>query len=161
MLGSYVQITKKANRMMDDLDQRLLAALAANSSTSTSKLARRFKVARSTVQARIKRLELTGVIGGYTVHLGPATVVRRIRATLLVRLEPRSGAALLTCLKTIDEVEVVHTTTGRVDLIVQLAAATTDELDDTLQTIAALPGVAACESLIHLSTKLDRAINTA
>lgn len=146
---------------MDDLDQRLLAALAANSSTSTSQLARRFKVARSTVQARIERLERTGVIGGYTVRLGQATVMRRIRATVLVRLEPRSGAGVLARLKAIPEVEIVHTTSGRIDLIVQLACETTDALDDTLDRLGAITGVIDTESLIHLTTKLDRSITAA
>ena len=69
---------------MDDLDEKLLAALASDSSTSTSRLARRFKVARSTVQARIERLERSGVIAGYTVKLGSAVLSRRIRATVLL-----------------------------------------------------------------------------
>ncbi|WP_108483346.1 Lrp/AsnC family transcriptional regulator [Oceaniglobus ichthyenteri] len=146
---------------MDDLDQRLLAALAANSSTSTSQLARRFKVARSTVQARIERMERTGVIGGYTVRLGQAVTVRRIRATVMMEIEPRSGAAVLARLKAIPEVEVVHTTSGRVDMIVQLAADTTENLDDTIEAVATLPGVVDTESLVHLSTKLDRSITAA
>ncbi|WP_226779747.1 Lrp/AsnC family transcriptional regulator [Oceaniglobus trochenteri] len=144
---------------MDELDQRLLAALAADSSTSTSRLARRFKVARSTVQARIERLERTGVIGGYTVKLGQAMTLRRIRATVLVRIEPRSGAAVLTKLRALPEVEIVHTTSGRVDMIVQLAAETTQDLDETLDKLGALTGVIATESLIHLSTKIDRSIS--
>ena len=147
--------------MMDDLDQRLLAALAANSSTSTSQLARRFKVARSTVQARIERLERTGVIGGYTVRLGQSVTVRRIRATVMVEIEPRTGAAVLARLKAIPEVEMVHTTSGRVDMIVQLATETTETLDETIDKLAAIPGVVDTESLVHLSTKLDRSVTAA
>ncbi len=77
---------------MDDLDQKLLAALAADSSTSTSRLARRFKVARSTVQARIERMETNGTIAGYTVKLGNVALARRIKATVLVDVEARESA---------------------------------------------------------------------
>ncbi len=143
---------------MDELDQKLLAALAADSSTSTSRLARRFKVARSTVQARIERLERTGVIAGYTVKLGQAITLRLIRATVLVQIEARSSAQILQRLKATPEVEQAHTTTGRFDLILQVAAETTQSLDETLDKIGAIPGVKATESLIQLSTKIDRAV---
>jgi len=143
---------------MDDLDQKLLGALAADSSTSTSRLARRFKVARSTVQARIERMETTGVIAGYTVKLGNVALARRIKATVLVNVEPRETAGVVQRLKTLPEIEIVHTTTGRFDLILQVAADTTSALDESLDRIGMISGVKGSESLIHLSTKFDRAV---
>ncbi|SES38638.1 DNA-binding transcriptional regulator, Lrp family [Tranquillimonas rosea] len=143
---------------MDELDQRILAALAADSSTSTSRLARRFKVARSTVQARIERMERTGVIGGYTVKLGDDVSVRRIRATVLLEIAAKATAAILQRLRAMPEVEIAHTTTGRWDLIVQVAAATTQDLDEVLDRIEEIEDVGAFESMIHLSTRIDRAM---
>lgn len=143
---------------MDDLDQKILAALAADSSTSTSRLGRRFKVARSTVQARIERMETTGIIAGYTVKLGDVALARRIKATVLVQVEPRATAAVLQRLKSIPEVEIAHTTTGRFDLILQIAADSTSDLDEVLDQIGGITGVRGSESLIHLTTKFDRAV---
>ncbi len=143
---------------MDALDQKILAALAADSSTSTSRLGRRFKVARSTVQARIERMEATGIIAGYTVKLGDVALARRIKATVLVQIEPRATAAVLQRLKAIPEVEIAHTTTGRFDLILQIAADSTADLDQVLDQIGAITGVRGSESLIHLTTKFDRAV---
>lgn len=143
---------------MDDLDQKILAALAADSSTSTSRLGRRFKIARSTVQARIDRMEATGIIAGYTVRLGDVALARRIKATVLVQVEPRATPAVLQRLKAIPEVEVAHTTTGRFDLILQVAADSTADLDEVLDKIGAITGVRGSESLIHLTTKFDRAV---
>ena len=143
---------------MDDLDQKLLAALAANSSTSVSQLARRFRVARSTVQARVERMERSGIIAGYTIKLGQAVSLRRIRATVLLSIEPRAAAQVLQRLKAMPEVEQANTTTGRVDMILQIAADNTQELDATLDRIGDLPGVTDTESLIHLSAKIDRAL---
>ncbi|MGR3755838.1 MAG: Lrp/AsnC family transcriptional regulator [Tranquillimonas sp.] len=143
---------------LDDLDQRILNALVADSSTSTSRLARRFKVARSTVQARIERLERTGVIGGYTVKLGQAMALRRIRATVLLQIEPRAAAPVIQKLRAMPEIETLHTTTGRVDMVLQLAADTTQDLDEVLDRIGQIAGVRAHESLIHLSTKFDRSV---
>ena len=73
-------------------------------------------------------------------------------------LERRSLAAILARLKTGPEVERTHTTRGRVDLALQLAAPSTSALDDVLDRIGGFDGVRSSESLIHLSTKLDRAV---
>lgn len=125
---------------------------------SVAVLARKLKVARSTVQARLEKLETGGMIAGYTVRLGEAAREGRIRATVLLTVEPRAQAAILPRLKAVPEVERVHTTSGRVDLLLQLAAASTHQLDAVLDQIGGLPGVRSSESLIHLSTKLDRAV---
>ncbi len=143
---------------MDDLDQKILAALAADSSTSTSQLARQFGVARSTVQARIERLENSGTIAGYTIRIGKAAMERRIRATALLQIEPRANAGIVGRLKAIPQVELCHTTSGRFDLILEISAQTTSRLDEILDRIGAIPGVRGSESLIHLSTRFDRSV---
>lgn len=81
-----------------------------------------------------------------------------LRASALLTVEPRSGAAVLQKLKTLPQVEKVHTTSGRFDLLVELSAETTEELDQTLDDIGAARGVKSSESLIHLSTKIDRSL---
>lgn len=143
---------------MDDLDRRILAQLGQDARISVAVLARRLKVARSTVQARLEKLETGGLIAGYTVRLGEAAREGRIRATVLLTVEPRAQVAILPKLKAFPEVERIHTTSGRVDLLLQLAAASTSQLDDVLDQIGGLTGVRSSESLIHLSTKLDRAV---
>lgn len=125
---------------------------------SVAVLSRRLKVARSTVQARLERLETTGAIAGYTLRLGEVAREGRIRATCLLTIEPRSQAAIISRLRTFPEVERIHTTSGRVDLLLQLAAESTSRLDDVLDQVGGLTGVRSSESLIHLSTKLDRAV---
>ncbi|MFT4012489.1 MAG: Lrp/AsnC family transcriptional regulator [Paracoccus sp. (in: a-proteobacteria)] len=141
---------------MDELDRGILAHLAQDARLSVAVLARRLKVARSTAQARLERLETSGAIAGYTLRLGDSAREHRIRATCLLTIEPRSQAGILTRLRNMPEVERIHTTSGRVDLLLQLAAASTSQLDDVLDQIGGLTGVRSSESLIHLSTKLDR-----
>ena len=141
---------------MDDTDRALLALLAADARVSVTTLARRLRMARSTVQARIERLERSGAIAGYTVRLGDAGRSGRIRATVLLTVEPRSQSAIVARLKAVAEVERIHTLSGRFDMLVQVAAASTTGLDAVLDAIGAIPGVRATESLIHLSTRLDR-----
>ena len=140
---------------IDDTDHTLLSLLSENARMPIAMLARRLGLARTTVQARLDRLETSGVIAGYTLRLG-AEARPRIRATALLSIELRSGPSVLQRLKTLPAVETVHTSSGRFDLVVELAAENTAELDETLDRIGETRGVKSSESLIHLATKLDR-----
>ena len=125
---------------------------------SVATLARRLKVARSTIQARLERLETTGVIAGYTLKLGEGARQGRLRASVLLTIEPRAQAGILQRLKAISEVERVFTTSGRFDLLMQIACPNTQVLDQVLDQIGTITGVKSSESLIHLSTRIDRAV---
>ena len=143
---------------MDELDRNIIGLLGADARMSVATLARRLKVARSTIQARLERLETSGIIAGYTLKLGEAAREGRLRASVLLTIEPRAQAAVLTRLKTIAEIERVFTTSGRFDFLVQVACPNTQVLDQVLDQMGAMTGVRASESLIHLSTKIDRAV---
>lgn len=141
---------------MDDLDQKIITLLGADARMSVATLARRLKLARSTIQSRLERLESNGTIAGYTIKLGAAGGQSRLRASVLLSIEPRTQAACLTRLKSMTEVERVFTTSGRFDLLLQVTAPSTQILDQVLDAIGSMPGVRSSESLIHLSTKIDR-----
>lgn len=142
---------------IDDTDRALMALLAENARLPVTVLGQRLGLARTTVQARIDRLEAGGAIRGYTLR-GGSGQRPAIAATVLVQIEPRSGPAVLARLKSLPEVRAVHTTSGRWDLIAELAADTTAALDDVLDHIAEAKGVKITESLIHLATKIDRGV---
>ena len=139
----------------DDTDQRLVTLLRENARRPVAELARHLGLARTTVQARIERLEATGVITGYTLKTS-AAARPPLQATVLMSIEPRSGPEVLARLRSLPGVEVVHTTSGRFDLLAQVVAQSTAELDETIDRIAEARGVRSSESLIHLATKLDR-----
>ncbi len=141
---------------MDETDRALLTLLSNNARMPVATLARRLKLARSTVQARIERLETRGVIAGYALKLGDGARGNTIRATVLVAVEPRAAPTVLTRLKTQPQIETAHTASGRFDLVLSVAARSTTELDQTLDAIGEIPGVRSSESLIHLSTRIDR-----
>ena len=143
---------------MDELDRNILGLLGADARMSVATLARRLKVARSTIQARLERLETTGVIAGYTLKLGEGARQGRLRASVLLTIEPRAQAGILQRLKAISEVERVFTTSGRFDLLMQIACPTTQVLDQVLDQLGTITGVKSSESLIHLSTRIDRAV---
>ncbi|OWU83364.1 AsnC family transcriptional regulator [Oceanicola sp. 22II-s10i] len=141
---------------IDDTDRALIAILSDNARLPVMDIARRVGLARTTVQARIERLEQRGVIAGYTIRPGRA-MSPPLRATALVTAEARQTPGLLTRLRAMPEVEKVHTLSGRFDLLIQIAAHDTETLDRVLDAIHEAPGVRSSESLIHLTTKIDRA----
>ena len=143
---------------MDELDRNIIGLLGADARMSVATLSRRLKVARSTIQARLERLETTGVIAGYTLKLGEGARQGRLRASVLLTIEPRAQAGILQRVKSIAEVERVFTTSGRFDLLLQIACPNTQVLDQVLDQIGTITGVKSSESLIHLSTRLDRAV---
>lgn len=143
---------------IDETDRALITLLSENARLPVADLARRLGVARTTVQARIDRLVEKGAIAGFTVRKGSG-LRAPLRATVLISVEPRATPAVLARLKSLTEVETVHTTSGRFDMIAILSADDTETLDRTLDLIGEAKGVRSSESLIHLSTRLDRGIS--
>lgn len=135
---------------LDDLDRGIIALLRADARTSVSALAEQLGVVRATVQARINRLVSTGVIGSFTITMGPGYDEQRTVSavcSLLVRsAAPRP--TLYRHLVTVPGLESVHTTTGKWDLVLHLTAPDLDSLDRALAQLRALPVVEATETSI-------------
>lgn len=140
---------------IDDTDAELIALLKRNARAPVAELARKLGLARTTVQTRIDRLLERGAIAGFTLRTGDA-LAAPIRATVLVSIAPRTVPAVLSRLRALPSVDAVFTVSGRVDLVVEISAKTTQDLDRALDDIAEAKGVQSSESFIHLSTKMDR-----
>jgi DNA-binding Lrp family transcriptional regulator len=141
---------------LDPIDQKLIAALRRNGRASTAELARLVGRSRTTVQARIERLERDGVIIGYTARLAPEREQGAVRAHVMIKVEPKKEAAVGAALRTIDEVRVLHTVAGVFDMIVVAAADTVAQIETVIDRIGSLEGVERTTSSIILSTKLER-----
>ncbi len=138
---------------MDDLDRRLLALLRADSRESAASLAARLKVSRGTVQNRIERMRARGVIQGFTVRTRPDAQAHRVRAIMCIAIEGERTGAVIRALKGFSEVDKIHTTNGRWDLVVELETETLEGFSRTLDTIREIAGIAATETSILLATQ--------
>jgi DNA-binding Lrp family transcriptional regulator len=74
---------------LDPLDQQLIALLKVNARLPVARLARALGCARSTVQLRLKALEDSGVITGYTVSLARPAATTRIHAIVLIAIDTK------------------------------------------------------------------------
>lgn len=141
---------------MDQIDETLLAALRENGRTSTADLARRVGRSRTSVQSRLDRLEQQGVILGYGVRLAPEHDLGAVRAHVMIKVAPKEARAVTAALRAIDQVRVLHSVSGDVDLIAVAATRSVDEMDQVIDRIGALAGVERTNSSIILSTKFER-----
>lgn len=136
---------------LDDTDRELLALLRIDARTPVSTLAAKLKVARATVQNRMKRLERDGVIVGYTVRVKPQADAQRIRALMTIAVEGHGGE-VLRALRGHPNVTGLHSTNGRWDLVAELRADTLEAFDRALGNIRLIPGIASTETSLLLST---------
>lgn len=141
---------------LDDLDRRLLALLQANARESTAQLARRLGVARTTVLARLARLEREHVITGYTVRLAADEEDRSVQAFVGIVTDPKQGREVTRALASLPELRQLSSVSGEFDYIALLRAETTARLDALLDEIGAIPGVARTTSSVVLARRVDR-----
>ncbi len=137
---------------MDELDHRILSLLRADARKPAAALAKMLKVSRGTVQNRIARMLERGVIQGFTVRARPELEANRVRAVMCVAIEGERSAKVTRVLCGLPEVEKIHTTNGRWDLVVQINAETLDQFSQALDRIRTIEGIASTETSILLST---------
>lgn len=141
---------------LDDTDRALLGLLRDNARASAAELARKLKLARTTVQSRLARLERERVVVGYTVVVPDEAEAALVRAHVLITARPKQSAGIEAALRRIPEVRTLHSVSGPFDLIAIVAAASIGELDALIDRIGALEGVERTTSAIVLSTRIDR-----
>lgn len=141
---------------MDDTDRKLIAMLRENARAPTAVLARWLGLSRTTVQARLERLERGGVIAGYGVRLSEDIERGLIRAHVLITILPKTAPRIETELRAIPEVRTLHSVSGSFDLIAVVEAASIGELDRLIDRIGTLEGVERTLSSIILSTRIER-----
>jgi len=137
-------------------DRALLALLSENARLPVATLAKRLGLSRTTVQARLERLERSGVIVGYGVRLSDSYQNALVRAHILITIMPKSLAQVTAALKKIAQVSELHAISGNFDLIAVIVAPSIGELDRLIDTIGSLDGVERTLSSIILSTRICR-----
>lgn len=137
---------------MDDTDRQLIALLRDNARMSVASLAKHLKVARGTVQNRLKRLESDGTITGYSVRLRPQFEEHRIRALMTIAVEGNRAEQVLKALRGEPAVTTVHSTNGRWDIVAELRTDSLEAFDRVLARIRLLEGISNTETSLLLST---------
>jgi DNA-binding Lrp family transcriptional regulator len=141
---------------LDLTDRHLLSLLQANAREPTANLARKLKLARTTVVARIARLEREGVISGYGVRLGHRLEEAAVRAYCGLKVVSKSATIVMRSLERLPEIEEVSAVSGQYDYMVFLRCQTPEQLDSLLDQIGLIDGVSETHTLVVLARKIDR-----
>ncbi|HLI53709.1 MAG TPA: Lrp/AsnC family transcriptional regulator [Acidimicrobiales bacterium] len=139
---------------LDEIDERLIAALALFPRAGMLQIAREIGVARNTAQAHLDRLVASGVITGF----GPEIDLRRLgyAVSAFVSLEIAQGRApgVIEHLEAIPEVVEAYMTTGSADLLCRVVARDNDHLGQLIARILEVPGISRTTTSLILATRI-------
>ncbi|MCW0983765.1 Lrp/AsnC family transcriptional regulator [Agrobacterium sp. BT-220-3] len=121
---------------MDATDAQILAALDSDARLSMSELARLVGMSSPSVSERVRRLEATGVIQGFTVDVDTLAIGYQIRA--MVRIRPLPGKLHLIERLIQERPEFVECDkiTGDDPFLARLVVHTIEQMDDVLEALS-------------------------
>ncbi|CAM3557670.1 Lrp/AsnC family transcriptional regulator [Isoptericola cucumis] len=135
---------------LDDVDQRLLTALAEDARIPNNALAAKAGIAPSTCLTRVQRLRERGVIRGFHADVDPARAGHPLQAMIAVQMRGTARTRLSAYLQRLAElpgVLNVFLLGGAHDFFVHVAAADSDALNDfVIEHLSTDPDVALTET---------------
>jgi DNA-binding Lrp family transcriptional regulator len=149
-------MTDTRRPLLDDIDRQLIGALQLNARESVAMLARKLGVARTTVTARLARLEQVQVITGYGVRLSQHMIEGGLQAYVGITVQPRSGKEVVRRLGAMAQVQQLCAVSGEFDYVAWLRCDSPEQLDELLDQIGHVDGVEKTTTSIILSNKLNR-----
>ena len=141
---------------IDRLDAQIVALFADEPRIGVLEASRRLAVARGTVQARLDRLERSGVVRGWGPELDAEALGYPV--TAFITLEIRQGEGhdpVGDHLALIPEVVEAHTVTGPGDLWCRVVARSNTDLQRVLDTVVSYPGIERSATMISLTSQIQ------
>lgn len=142
--------------IMDQLDRRIIAALQHNARETTSKIAAKLGVARTTVHERIRRMEENGVIAGYSVILNSSEDAPRVQVVVLLEVQQKETTRIIKRLGAYPEVKLCLSINGEFDLLLSAEAPRIEDLDILVDDLAKIPGVLRTNTSVVFGRRIDR-----
>jgi Lrp/AsnC family leucine-responsive transcriptional regulator len=139
--------------ILDVFSRKLLDELQANARLSTAELARRIGLSPTATAERLRQLEESGVIHGYSARVDPEALGLSVQAFLRISSTGPNFQRLLDYLRTLEEVRACHHLTGGDDFLIQIAVLDLAHLEALIEAL--LPYGTTVTSLV-LSTPIER-----
>ena len=144
---------------MDQIDQQIVALLRENARRSFQDIGQRVSLSAPAVKRRVDRLEVEGVIRGYSANVDPSAIGWDTHAFVELFCEGRiSGEEVSAAVSEYPEVEAAYTIAGAPSAILHLRAADTRHLEDALERVRDTPGVIRTQTQVVLSTLFERRV---
>jgi len=143
---------------MDDIDHRILKCLQKDGRMSLKKIAEIVPLTPPAIAERIRKLEESGVITGYTVVVNTLKLEENVRAIINVTLPPERQDAFVECVRELEGVQWMHHVTGAFSMSIFAAFRNTGELERMVKT---LQKFGRTQTLIVMSTPIPYALGGA
>lgn len=141
---------------VDDIDRRLVAALLDDARTSYADLARQVGLSSPSVLERVRRLERSGVLRGYTAVVDSAQLGLGVSALVAVhQREDAEQEELAISLADVPEVEDCWSVAGEEAFVVKVRVEDVDALERTLGVLRRIPSVARTRTTVVLSSRFE------
>ncbi len=138
---------------LDEIDVTLLEILQKNGRTRRNDLAQTVGLSIPSVSERLRKMEESGVIIGYTTFVDPKKVGKDITAFITVTVDTsKHYSSFLDHAKANDEILEIHSVTGTGTHLLKIRTENTSSLERLLAKIQAWSGVVATTTSIVLST---------
>lgn len=138
---------------MDNMDIKILKSLRKNARLTASSISEEIGLSVSAVIERIKKLENSGVIKGYTIDVDQAKMGNTMVALMDVSLKhPDYYDGFVELVKENDSIEACYYQTGEFDFVLRIVTDNTEGLDNVYKVIKGYEGVANTETHIVLRT---------
>lgn len=139
---------------LDAFDHAILREMAADGRISATELSRRIGLSKSPTQARLKRLEDSGIIRGYRALLDPIRMGLSHVAFVEVKLSDTRERALRAfnqAALTVPEIEACHMIASRFDYLLKVRTADILAYRRVLaESISSLPHVASTSTYVAM-----------
>lgn len=137
-------------RKLDPIDVQLVLALAAAPRDTVLALASRLGLARNTVQARLARLEESGLLTRGANRALLTAAGYPVLAYITIETAQGRLRDVVAALAAMPEILEAHAVTGDGDLICQVAARDTDHLYDVIEHLLHVPGIERTRSSLAM-----------
>lgn len=135
---------------LDRIDLEILSALAEDPRTTIVSLAESLRLSRNTIQARMTRLEQSGVFLSYERSFSPEVLGFPLQAFISIGVRQIELPRITAELARIPEIVQAHGLSGSVDLLARVACRDARHLFDTDARILSIDGVERTETSLAM-----------
>ncbi|MBR4309099.1 MAG: Lrp/AsnC family transcriptional regulator [Oscillospiraceae bacterium] len=138
---------------MDKIDIRILQCLTKDARMNASQISAKVNLSVSAVIERMKKLESSGLIRGYTALIDERMAGYDVQAMISIRLEhPKYNQSFTQTMQEHPCVMECFYITGDFDYLARVSAGSTEELTKILNDIKQIPGVSLTRTYVVLDS---------
>ena len=136
---------------MDHIDIKILRYLTKDARMNASQISQKVNLSISAVIERMKKMEASGLIKGYTAVIDEKLAGFNVQAMISIRLEhPKYNQEFNRQMCCHERVMECFYITGDFDYIARIGVSSTDELTKVLHDIKQIPGVSLTRTYVVL-----------